>query len=128
MKIALAACLAAAAALVACASSYSYSQIYGERYYKTAINTFPLIVLDVDGKSTTGQPTLVDPGSRRLRVQPVFQGAGIQVSKEVHITIEPCTRYWLVAVQDTRFDKDFEVKVDYKEPVPGCTPPTVANK
>ncbi|HXD07015.1 MAG TPA: hypothetical protein VN680_13250 [Burkholderiaceae bacterium] len=128
MKFALVASLAAAAAMLSCATgSYSYSQLYGYRYFRTPTQTFPLIILNVDGKATIDRPVLVEPGPRLLRVQST-QGPGPAFSKEVQMDIEPCTRYWLVAVKDTRLTKDFNVVVDYKEQIGGCTPPTEASR
>ena len=53
-------------ALAACASTdYHYSQLYGQRYYKTPLDTYPVTIVRVDGKDTSLRPVLVDPGLRR---------------------------------------------------------------
>jgi hypothetical protein len=112
-------------ALAACASTdYHYSQLYGQRYYKTQIDTYPVTILRVDGKDTTLRPVLVDPGLRRIIVQGPPGGAnGLGEQREFALDVRPCTRYYLVAVRDNRLDSDFAVRVDYEEPVGGCTPP-----
>ena len=43
--------------------------------------------------------------------------------KSVQMTIAPCTQYYLVAVKATQLARDYEVRVDHQEPVPGCKPP-----
>ena len=112
-------------ALAACASTdYHYSQLYGQRYYKTPLDTYPVTIVRVDGKDTTLRPVLVDPGLRRITVQGPPGGASrLGEEREFALDVQPCTRYYLVAVRDNRLDADFTVRVDYQEPVGGCTPP-----
>ena len=112
-------------ALAACASTdYHYSQLYGQRYYKTPLDTYPVTIVRVDGKDTSLRPVLVDPGLRRVTVQgPPGGAARLGEEREIALDVLPCTRYYLVAVRDNRLDSDFTVKVDYQEPVGGCTPP-----
>jgi hypothetical protein len=112
-------------ALASCATdNYHYSQIVGDRYNRAAIDTYPLIVLRIDGKDTVQRPALVDPGVRQVTVQ-AAPGGGLRLGDEKTIALEVavCTRYYLVATKDNRLNSDFEVRIDYQEPVPGCTPP-----
>ena len=37
------------------------------------------------------------------------------------LDVQPCMRYYLVAVKENRLASDFQVKVDYAEPIGGCT-------
>src|SRR5690242_847950 len=63
-------------ALAGCATTeYHYSQLYGQRYYKTPLDTYPVTIVRVDGKDTTLRPVLVDPGLRRITVQGPHGGA-----------------------------------------------------
>ena len=111
--------------VAACATTeYHYSQLYGQRYYKTPLDTYPVTIVRVDGKDTTLRPVLVDPGLRRVTVQGPPGGANrLGEEREIALDVRPCTRYYLVAVRDNRLDSDFTVKIDYEEPVGGCTPP-----
>ena len=107
------------AALTAC--STPYSQLYGTRYYRAPIDTYPVLVVSVDGEHYLRQPVLVDPGPRRVTVQApptVAQRYGSQ--RTITLDVKPCTRYYLVAVKQNRLSSDFTVKVDYEEPISGC--------
>jgi len=118
----------AAAALVAlggCASGgYHFSQIVGDRYFKTNIDTYPVSINEVDGRSYLGRaPVLVDPGLRKIVVQGPPTAVNLQETRAIELDVKPCTRYYLVALKSNRLDNDFTVKVDHEEPVAGCTPP-----
>ena len=113
--------------LVGCAdSSYHFSQIVGERFFKTNIDTFPVFINEVDGRSYLGNlPVLVDPGLRQIVVQGPPTFVDLQETRTVALDVKLCTRYYLVAVKPNRLVNDFTVRVDYEEPVPGCVaPPT----
>jgi hypothetical protein len=60
--------LAAIAALTGCAHE-PFAYIDGNRYFLANLNTFSVIVLDVDGSSYNRNPVMVDPGKRVIRVQ-----------------------------------------------------------
>ena len=71
------------------------------------------------------RPVLVDPGLRKVVVQGPPGGASRQgEEREIALDVRPCTRYYLVAVKPDRLSLDFEIRVDYQEPVGGCTPPS----
>ena len=112
-------------ALAACASTdYHYSQIYGNRYNRAPIDTYDVIIIRVDGQDTLIRPALVDPGMRKIVVQGPPSGASrLGEQREIALDVRPCTRYYLVAVKPNRLSLDFDVRVDYEEPVGGCTPP-----
>jgi hypothetical protein len=114
-----------AAVLAACASTdYHYSQLFGTRYFKTPIDTYPVTIVRVDGKDTTLRPVLVDPGQRNVTVQgPPGAADHIGQERQFALDVRPCTRYYLVAVRPNKLSSDFTVRVDYEEPVGGCTPP-----
>jgi hypothetical protein len=116
------------AALTACASTdYHYSQLYGSRWNRAPIDTYPVTIVRVDGKDTALRPVLVDPGPRKVVVQGPPGGAmGLGQEREIDLNVAPCTRYYLVAVKENRLASDFTVRVDYQEPVGGCTPPTAS--
>ncbi len=120
--------VAATAALAACASTdYHYSQLVGKRYFRAPIDTYDVSILRVDGKDTVFRPVLVDPGLRKITVQGPPGGALVPgLEREISLVVRPCTRYYLVAVRPNRLGSDFDVRVDYEEPVGGCTPPAVS--
>jgi len=121
-----AAAVLCALAFTACASAdYHYSQLYGTRYSVTPIDTYPVSIVRVDGHDTLMTPVLVDPGVRKVVVQgPRGAGSHLGEEREISLDVRPCTRYYLVAVRPNKLSSDFSVRIDYEEPVSGCTPPT----
>ncbi|WP_280154293.1 hypothetical protein [Piscinibacter sp. XHJ-5] len=119
----------AAAALLAiagCASTdFHYSKLDGRRYYQAPIDTYPVLVTKVDGKSTMpSTPALVEPGPRVVAVQTLPDHLHrFGEERTINLEVKPCTHYYLVAVKPTRVATDFTVKIDHEEPVSGCTPP-----
>ena len=120
-----AAAVALASSLAGCASlDYHYSQISGQRYHASPIDTYSVSILRIDGRSTILHPTPVDPGLRKILVQGPPDGVSREGrQREIALDVKPCTRYYLVAVKANRLSSDFDVQVDYQEPVGGCTPP-----
>ena len=118
----------AGAGLSACASlDYHYSQISGRKYHVSEIDTYSISILRIDGRSTILHPTPVDPGRRMILVQGPPDGVSLEGrQREIALDVKPCTRYYLVAVKNTRLSSDFDVRVDYEEPVGGCTPPKLS--
>ena len=119
---------AAAVLLAACASTdYHYSQLLGERYHRATIDTYPVMVVRVDGRDTTRRPALVEPGRHDISVQgPPGGSGGLGEVRTITMEVAPCTRYYLVAVKPQSLASDFTVRVDHQEPVSGCTPPPKA--
>lgn len=123
--------LSAGAALLlatGCASTdYHYSRLVGARYYKAPMNTYPLQILRVDREEAPPNPRewmLVEPGTRDVVVAPYpIPMDHVGNEKTIQLRIEPCTQYYLVAVKPTSIARDYEVRVDHQEPVPGCKPP-----
>lgn len=117
-----AALLAAVAALSGCASSFQGSYLVGERWFKTSIDTQPVIILSVDGRDTTQRRVLVDPGVREITVQaPPVPGAPRE-TRTLTLDVQPCFTYYIVAVRVNRLSADFTPRVDYAQPIGGCTP------
>lgn len=108
-----------AAVLAGCATT-EYSQLTGRRYFFARIDTYPVVVLDVDGRSTASDPVLVDPGTRVVRVQAPPGGAGLQEVRSITLDVPACTRIYLVAVKTNRLASDFQVSVDHREPLSPC--------
>jgi hypothetical protein len=118
----------AVAALTSCASTgYHYSQLVGKRYFRAPIDTYDLSIVRVDGKDTVLRPVLVDPGVHQVVVQgPPGATHAPGVERAISLNVQPCTRYYLVAVLPNRLSPSFDVRVDYQEPVAGCTPPATS--
>ena len=116
---------AVVAVLASCASTnYHFSQLVGYRHFRAPIDTYDVTILRVDGKDTAIRPVLVDPGVRKVVVQgPPGGTRGQGLEREISLDVRPCTRYYLVAVRPNKLTSDFDVRVDYEEPVGGCTPP-----
>jgi len=111
--------------LASCASTdYHFSQLYGQRHNRAPIDTYDVTIVRVDGKDTPLRPVLVDPGIRKVVVQgPTSGGSRLGEQLEIALEVRPCTRYYLVAVKPNSLAVNFDVRVDYEEPVGGCTPP-----
>jgi len=113
----------AALALAGCASTFHGSYVVGERYFKTSIDTSSVIVLSIDGTDTLQRRTLVDPGVRQIAVQaPPVPGAPNETATFT-VDIKPCHTYYIVAVRANPISAAFTPKVDFAEPLAGCTPP-----
>jgi hypothetical protein len=114
------ACLAAVLALAGCATK-TFSYIDGNKWYQAEMNTFSVIVLDVDGRSDTRNPVMVEPGRRVIRVQaPPAPGFTYGETRSITIDVKPCTRYYLKAVKKNSLEQDFTPMVDYEDPISGC--------
>src|SRR5258706_12021097 len=119
--------ISAAAVLVAvagCATSdYHYSRLDGRRYHPAEIDTYPVQVTKVDGQSTPQfSPVLVEPGQHQVAVQTFpTRESPLRVERTIDLDVKPCTHYYLVAVKPTQISSEFDVKVDYEEPLAGCT-------
>jgi len=116
--------LASAVALLALAgcATTPFSYIDGNRYFLTELRSSSVLVLDVDGRSDTRNPVMVDPGLRVVRVQgPAPSGFNFGEVRSITIDVKPCTRYYLKAVRQNSLHLDFVPEVDYVEPIAGCT-------
>jgi hypothetical protein len=114
--------LAAAALLAGCASSFHGSYLVGDRWFKTNIDTQPVLILSVDGRDTTMRRVLVDPGRREIRVQAMPVPGAPNETRTFALDVKPCFTYYIVAVRESRITADFTPQVDYAQPLAGCTP------
>ena len=120
--------LVCAGLLAGCATGpFQYSELSGERYFLTNLDTYSVSISRIDGRSPPllGR-VLLEPGLRSIEVQGPPGGAGWADLVTTDLQVEPCTKYYLVAVKRNRLATSFEVRVDFEEPVPGCTPPPAA--
>ncbi len=122
MKTSMAA-IATTALLAGCASSFHGSYLVGDRWFKTNIDTQPVIILGVDGRDTTMRRVLVDPGLRQVTVQAMPVPGAPNETRTFTLDVKPCYTYYIVAVRDSRISADFTPRVDFAQPLAGCTPP-----
>jgi hypothetical protein len=116
--------LALAAALSACAGlSQPYAQLYGSRYFRAPIDTYPVQIVSIDGRDTVFSPVLIEPGVRQITVQGPPDGLhrGYGEQRSTTLELAPCTRYYLVAQKANRLSSNFDIKIDYQEPIGGCS-------
>lgn len=115
------------AALAGCATQEGFSYLTGQRWQKAELNTFDVQIISVDGKhyiERKGQPVMVEPGLRTIVVQgPPTAGFTYGEQRTLKLDVQPCTRYWLEAKKANALSQDFEPRVNYREPIAGCTPP-----
>lgn len=108
-----------------CATSPATSQLMGERYFVTPIDTYPVLIAAVDGSSSTISPKFVEPGVRRLVLQGPPGGAGVSAVEPFTLEVKPCMRYYIVAVKANALDTNFTPKVDFEQPLgSSCRQPT----
>ena len=113
----------AAFVLAGCASSFHDSYLVGERWNRADMHTYPVSILSVDDTDYLQRRILVSPGMHTLRLQgPRVVGMEGEV-REFRLEVEPCNTYYIVAVKPNALATDFTPKVDYTEPLGGCTPP-----
>jgi hypothetical protein len=105
------------ALLQGCATSLATSQLVGERYFLTKLDTYPVFIASVDGSSSTVTPQLVEPGMRRLLLRGPPGGAGVSAVEIFMLDIKPCTRYYIVAVKADPLDTAFTPRVDFEQPL-----------
>ncbi len=120
MRLRIAAAAVAALAATGCVSTFSY--IDGDKYFKTNLNTYSVIVLDVDGVSRVQNPVMVTKfGPSQVRVQaPPPPGWLFGDIRTLNLDVKPCTHYYLKAVKTSPLALDFVPEVDYEEPISGC--------
>ncbi len=113
--------LATLAALAGCATVGEFSYIDGRRYFQSEMNTYSVVVLDIDGKSYVTNPVLIEPGKHVIRVQgPPTAGFRQGEVRSLELDVKPCTRYYLKAVKANALQQDFTPAVDYQEPITNC--------
>ena len=109
--------------LSGCASTgFHYTELAGQRYFKTNLDTYPVLILSVDGRSFVGVPVQVDAGERSVLLQGPPTTVDLQLTQTMKLDVKPCTRYYLVAVKQSPLQNEFTPRVDFEEPMPGCTP------
>ena len=122
--------IAAATALVAlasaCATQAGVSHLTGERWRKAELNTYDVTIISVDGShyiERRNQPVIIEPGLRKIVVQgPPASGFTYGEQRTLTLDVKPCTRYFLEAKKSGPQSQNFEPRVNFEEPLAGCTP------
>jgi hypothetical protein len=106
----------------------TWSEVTGQRWNLTNLNTVPTSVQTIDGNSafgnTPGQPIKATSGEHVivLAAAPLSPGwTGGTDLETVKINLEPCKRYYLNGVYDNRLGMSWKPFIDYVEPIAGCT-------
>lgn len=111
---------AMALAVAGCATP-TFSYIDGNKWFQAEMNTYSVIVMDVDGVNYTRNPVMVDPGKRVIRVQgPPAAGFTFGESRTMTLDVKPCTHYYLKAVKQNPLQQGFDAMVDFEQPISGC--------
>ena len=121
--IKLAALLPLVATITACAGlPQPFSQIDGHKYHLTPIDTYSVQIVRIDDRDAVDSPVFVEPGPRKVTVQGPRDGVHrFGEQRVIDLNVAPCTRYYLVAQKPNHLMTDFTVKVDYQEPIGGCS-------
>ena len=117
--------LAGTVLLAGCATiPDNVSYLYGDRYHRAKLYTYPTRVTHIDGRSTmfNENPVPIEPGEHviTLSAAPV-RGFEQPESRDIKLRIEPCKRYYLNAQYKNNIDIEWKPVVDYVEPIAGCT-------
>lgn len=121
-----AALLAAALLAAGCAATDPFSQLTGQRWRKAELNTYPVIIISVDGTHYIERnvPLMIEPGPRKIVVQaPPAAGFSFGEQRTLELDVKPCTRYWIEAKKSSPLAQDFEPRINYEEPLSGCKRP-----
>ena len=92
------------------------SYLYGDRYFRARLNTFPTRVTEVDGRSTirNQNPVPVEPGEHVITLW-TAPAAGFRLAetRQLKMIVEPCKRYYIIAERENRLLQDWEPVIDY---------------
>ena len=92
------------------------SYLYGDRYHRAKLYTYPTRVTHIDGRSTmfNENPVPIEPGMHVVTLESApVAGFRQPESREIRLLVEPCKRYYLVAERDHRLERDWRPVVDY---------------
>jgi len=113
-------CLAVLAGCGSAPLSFVDGSLY---HHQTTRNRYPVRIISIDRDFSLQNPRQLSPGPHRLVIEarPVA-GFRVPMQKSYVLNIEPCTRYYLAADRDTPLTQDWNLAIDYEEPVSGCDP------
>lgn len=104
--------------LLACAATQS---TLDGRYNRSVVkDRVPVIIVSVDGKSTTNALKHVDPGRHVLKLRSSRVHSPNNTLKTVEFDVAPCTGYVLAAQHENPTSSRWELVTDREFPLPGC--------
>lgn len=105
-------------ALASCASTQS---TLDGRYKRNVVQyRVPVIIISVDGKSTTNALKYVDPGKHVLKLRSSRVASPNNSPKTVDFEVAPCTGYVLAAQHENPTSSRWELVIDRTFPLPKC--------
>jgi hypothetical protein len=91
------------------------------RYNRSVVkDRVPVIIVSIDGKSTTNALKYVDPGRHVLKVRSSRVQSPNNALKTVEFDVAPCTGYVLAAQHENPTSSRWELVTDREFPLPGC--------
>jgi hypothetical protein len=116
-------CLAAAAIACLSACATTYSQLDGKPFSRVDYTLFPVQVTKVDGRSTTGNPVLIEPGMRKVTLlAPPEKYGRFGDEQTIEVDVGVCERVVFGAQRPSRLLIAWQPVIVERLPVPGCVP------
>lgn len=112
----------ATAALAACQTwGPTWSELSGDRYTTIDPDRREAILIRAGNESIGNVPPFkFAPGTYDVEVQSPLHNRFRGTIKTLHLTLEPCRRYYINAQFDNPVSPDWKPVVDYVETIPGC--------
>ena len=112
----------AALALAGCQTwGPTWSELSGERYTTIDPNRREAILIRAGDESIGNVPPFkFAPGTYDVEVQSPIHNRFRGTIKTIHLTLEPCRRYYINAQFEDPVRPDWKPVVDYVETIPGC--------
>jgi len=110
--------------LISGCDGIAFSQHDGNRYYKAAIDSFPVANVRVDDASGLRDSVHVEPGMHRISVQAPPGGAHRYGDQQtVMLAVKLGARDWIFTVRNGSLASKFTVEVDCEEAIGACRSP-----
>ena len=101
----------------------TWSEVTGHAYSRAKMNRAGAVIKAIDDHHTRDRVVKVAPGEHVIRVQSPTRKGIAGSDQDVHLTLEPCKRYYINAQFASSVGADWEPVVDFVEPLTGCKVP-----